>query len=232
MTVKRRFYKDVTVTDDLGIALDGRVVKTPLKHPLRLPNRPLAEAVAAEWAGQEEKIEPLLMILTRLANTAIDVAVPERERVAEEVLAYANSDMVCYRAEAPDDLAFRQCGHWDPVLAWARNALGAEFHTRPGIVHQSQPQAALDAAAAAIARLTAFQLSAVHTVTTGTGSALLALMLAHGAISQEDAWTAAHVDEDYQTEHWGMDMEARVRRLLFREDYDKACEFLSLAGLS
>src|SRR5436190_10129506 len=119
----KRFYKSVAVTDQLGIALDGRNVKTPLKAALVLPMRPLAEAVAAEWDAQVDVINPHVMPLTKLANTAIDRANSESSKIATEILEFAGSDMVCYRAESPAGLVLRQTAHWDPIIAWAKSEL-------------------------------------------------------------------------------------------------------------
>ena len=146
----RRFYKTVSVTDDLGIALDGRPVKTPAKTPLRLPTRALAETVAAEWDAQGEKIDAASMILTKLANTAIDRVAPDRQRIEAEVLDYASSDLVCYRADRPPDLVDRHTREWDPVVDWARTALDAPFEVTVGVIHKAQPETAVAAFASAL----------------------------------------------------------------------------------
>ena len=190
MTARRRFYKTVTVTDDDAIALDGKPIKTPMKAPLRLPNRALAEAVAAEWEAQATQISPAHMPLTRLANTAIDRVSQERPKIEAEALAYANSDLICYRADRPPDLVARQAAAWDPVADWARTSLDAPFTVTAGVMHQPQPAAALTAFAAAVAALDDFELAAFHTVMTLTGSALIAMMLAR---RQPDAETARAV---------------------------------------
>jgi chaperone required for assembly of F1-ATPase len=229
MTVRRRFYKEVTLTADLGIALDGRVVRTPMKAPLRLPTRGLVEAVAAEWSGQGEILDPATMLFTKLANTAIDRVGPERARIEAEVTDYANSDLVCYRADDPAILAERHRAAWDPVVDWARTALDAPFVVTTGLIHAPQPAAALSAFAADLARLTDFELTADYTVMTLTGSALLALALARGAIAPEVAWAAANVDEDYQIELWGEDEEAAARRLARQAEYMACCRFMELA---
>jgi chaperone required for assembly of F1-ATPase len=229
MTSRRRFYKDVAVTEDLGIALDGRAVKTPLKAPLRLPTRALAEAVAGEWAGQDAEIKPATMILTRLANTAIDRVAPGRARIEAEVLDYAGSDLVCYRADRPPDLVQRHVRHWDPVIDWARVALDAPFEVTVGVVHTPQPPAALAAHALALKDLSDFHLAAYHSIMTLTGSALIAMMLARRATLPEAAWLAAHVDEDYQIEQWGPDTEAQARRAARYAEFMACCRFLELA---
>ena len=229
MTSRRRFYKDVTVTDELGIALDGRTVKTPLKSPLQLPTRALAEAVAAEWAEQGAEIKPATMILTKLANTAIDRVAPGRARIEAEVLDFANSDLVCYRTDRPPDLVHRHLKHWDPVLDWARMALDAPFEVTVGVIHKPQPEAAIAAHALALRELSDFELSAYYTIMSLTGSALIAMMLARRATPPEAAWATAHVDEDYQIEHWGQDAEAEARRAARHAEFMACCRFLELA---
>jgi chaperone required for assembly of F1-ATPase len=229
MTVRRRFYTSATVTEDLGIALDGRPVKTPMRAPLRLPTPALAEAVAAEWAGQGAEINPATMIMTKLANTAIDRVGPDRARIEAEVLDFANSDLVCYRADRPPDLVQRQRSQWDPVIDWARTALDAPFEVTEGIVHKPQPAAAIAACALALKDLSDFELAAFHTVMTLTGSALIAMMLARGATVPEAAWLSAHADEDYQIEHWGQDAEAQAKRALRYTEFMACCRFMALA---
>jgi chaperone required for assembly of F1-ATPase len=229
MTARRRFYKTVSVTDDLGIALDGRPMKTPLKAPLLLPTRALADAVAAEWEAQETEIKPASMILTRLANTAIDRVRPNRERIEADVLDYAGSDLVCYRADRPPQLVERHTAFWDPVVDWARTALDAPFEVTEGVIHKAQPEAAITAYALALRDLNDFQLAAYHCLMTLTGSALIAMMLARNATIPEAAWLAAHVDEDYQIEQWGQDAEAQARRAARYTEFTACCRFLDLA---
>ena len=229
MSLRRRFYKDVTVTDDLGIALDGRAVKTPLKASLHLPTRALAEAVAAEWDAQGEKIDVASMLFTKLANTAIDRVAPDRARIEAEVLEFANSDLVCYRASHPPQLVERHAAFWNPVVDWARTALDAPFEVTVGLIHKPQPGAALSAHALALRSLNEFQLAAYHSLMTLTGSALIAMMLACNATDPEAAWHAAHVDEDYQVEHWGQDAEAQARRALRYQEFMACCRFMTLA---
>jgi chaperone required for assembly of F1-ATPase len=229
MTSRKRFYKDVTVTEDLGIALDGRPVKTPMKAPLVLPTRALADAVAAEWAEQGEEIKPATMYLTKLANTAIDRVGIHRREIDSEVLDYANSDLVCYRTDRPPDLEARQLKMWDPVVDWARTALDAPFEVTDGIIHRPQPEAALKAFGESLKSLSDFELSAFYSIMTLTGSALIAMMLARQAITPEAAWAAAHVDEDYQIEHWGQDDEARDRRIGRHAEFIVCCRFMELA---
>jgi chaperone required for assembly of F1-ATPase len=228
----KRFYKDVSIGDDRSILLDGRGVKTPMKASFVLPTKALAEAVADEWRAQDKLINPALMPLTKLANTAIDRVGAERAHVANEVVAFAGNDLVCYRAEEPTALIVLQAKAWDPVLSWARTALDAEYRIATGVVHVAQPDAALKAVEQHVTTLDDFALTAVHNAMTLTGSALLALMLHARAISAKHAWAAAHVDEDFQISQWGEDFEAAARRTHRNAEFEATAHFLALLAWS
>ncbi len=216
----KRFYKDVSVGEGAfyQILLDGRAVKTPAKRALLLPTRALAEA---------HEINPALMPKTRFANTAIDAVSDALDEVASDITAYAGSDLVCYRAESPRDLTLLQAKHWDPLIAWAREAMGAHFTVVEGVMPVAQPRQALNAVAAALDPHEAFRLTGLHVLTTLTGSALIALAHARGYLSADKAWAAAHVDEDYQISLWGADEEAALRRKNRRAEFDAASAFVS-----
>lgn len=212
--LRRRFYERVAVEDSNGggcVVLDGRPINTPARRPLAAPTVALAQAIAAEWEAQRDVIDPATMPLTRLANTIIDGVSEMSAAVAAEVKRYLACDLVFYRAPGPGGLVARQAAAWDSVLAWAREALGARFVLAEGIVFVAQPEQALAAAGAAIPRAS-WPLGALHSVTTLTGSALIALALARGALSVDDAWAAAHVDEDWNMDIWGRDELALERR--------------------
>ena len=227
----KRFYTLASATIENTISLDGRPLKTPLKAPLMLPSTALAEAVAAEWQAQGETINPATMILTKLANTAIDKTMRERGRIVSEVVGYAGSDLVCYRSMDPAALLVRQIAAWDPVLNWALAALDAAFVPVLGIVHQPQSPTALVAFRTALEAETAWQLTAIHNLTTLSGSALLAMMIARGATTAETAWAAVHVDEDWQIAQWGEDDGAIVRRAGRNAEFLACCRFMALATI-
>jgi chaperone required for assembly of F1-ATPase len=212
--LRRRFYDKATAApaaDGFSVALDGKPVRTPAGRVLGAPHLDLAQAIAAEWDAQGNVIDPAKMPLTRLANAVIDGVRDHAGAVAAEIKKYLASDLVCYRATSPRGLVERQARHWDPILAWAGEALGARFFLAEGVIHVAQPEASLAAAAAAIPA-DPWRLGAVHAVTTLTGSALIALALARGRLTADAAWQAAHLDEDWNIEQWGRDESARERR--------------------
>ena len=227
----KRFYKLVEVAQVEGghdIRLDGRPVKTPLKRALVMPGEAMAQAVAAEWDAQITYIDPATMMMTKLANTAVDRVQGDEERIIAEIVQFAGSDLVCYRAEAPVSLVDRQAQTWDPVLDWARDKHGARFICVAGVMHQLQPDVALQRLSEALKAENPYRLTAIHNLTTLTGSALLAIMLAGGGMDADAAWVAAHVDEDWQIEQWGEDEEASARRAYRKSDFDASVRFLEM----
>jgi chaperone required for assembly of F1-ATPase len=214
----KRFYKDVAVAsepDGFALTLDGRKVKTPAKAALVLPVQAAAEAVAEEWRAQGEEIDPRTMPLTRLVNSALDGVAHDVECVVADIVRYAGSDLVCYRAAEPEGLVAAQSEVWDPVLAFARDELGARFICVEGITFAEQPPRAIAAVREAVVQSTGerpLAVAALHVMTTLTGSVLLALSIARAELSPEAAWDAAHVDEDFQMHAWGADVDALERR--------------------
>src|SRR5262249_47212786 len=203
--LRRRFYERAEVEDADGefrVVLDGRPVKTPARRTLAAPTRALAQALAAEWDAQRDVIDPAKMPLTRLANTIIDGVIDAPSGVADEGKRYLASDLGFYRAPGPAGLVTWQAEAWDPGRAWVRGDLGAGCVLAEGIAFVAQPAQSLSAASSAIPT-DPWRLGAMHAVTTLTGSALIAIALARGALSVDAAWAAAHVDEDWNMKFWG-----------------------------
>lgn len=227
----KRFYKSVTVEARGGafaVLLDGRGIRTPGKREFVTPVEGLAAAVAAEWDAQGERIDPTTMPLTRLLNSAIDAVSERKDEVANDIVAFAGSDLLCYRAEAPDALVRRQAEAWNPVLAWARRELGADLKLREGVMPIEQPAEALDAVRNALAGVDPMTLAALHVLTTISGSALLAIALWRGHVTAEEAWAAATVDETWQREQWGHDAEAEAHAALRRAEFEAASRCVRL----
>jgi chaperone required for assembly of F1-ATPase len=227
----RRFYQTVAVAEDgppCALLLDGKPVLTPQRQTVAMPSRALAEALAEEWQSQGAELVPATMPLTRLAQGAIDLVAPDPSRAIGEITAYAGSDLLCYRAESPVALAARQAKGFDPILAWAAGHLGTGFQTVVGVMPQPQPAETLAALSRALEAKDPFRLIALHAITTLTGSAILALALGEGRITPEEAWRAAHIDEDWQISQWGEDAEAMRRRAVQKIEFLAAARLLEL----
>ena len=223
---RARFYRDVTV-DRAGeayrVLLDGKPIRTPAGAPFLLPNENLAQAVAEEWRAQGEKLSVESMPLTKLANTAIDRVAPNRAAWIEQILAFAKSDSICYRAASPQELVARQSAQWDRLLLWARERFGAQFRTATGIGFVEQPPEAVAALGRALAGRDDFALAAINAAATLTRSAIIALAFSEGRLDADEAFAAAELDEIYQAEKWGRDEQALI------QSRSKATELTNIA---
>jgi chaperone required for assembly of F1-ATPase len=229
-SLPKRFYKTVTVAraaEGFTVELDSKPVRTPGRALLLLPGEAAARLVADEFAAQKDVLDPLAMPVWRLVNTAIDGVASDPQAVIEDIMRYAASDLICYRAEGPERLIERQAELWDPWIDWARVRFSARFILAEGVMHVEQPRETIAAVGLHLRqRDEPLRLAAIHVMTTLTGSALLALAVENGALSPEDAWTAAHVDEDWNIAQWGEDAEAAAIRSRRKEEMLAAAALL------
>lgn len=223
----KRFWKDVSVSEG-AVLLDGRAVKTPARAPLVAPSPALADAIAAEWRAVGEQIDPRAMPLTGFTNAAIDRVAPDPAAFAATLAGYGETDLLCYRAENPPQLAERQAHVWDPLLEWARHRYDVAFAVTAGIVHVPQPPETVARLSAAVAARSPFELAALSPIVSISGSLVVALMLAEDAIDPEAAFDATHLDELWQADLWGEDYLATETREARRADFVAAARYLRL----
>lgn len=233
----KRFYETVSVAaaehgTAFRIDLDARPVKTPARRELRVPSRSLAEAIAEEWRAQEDNIVLATMVLTRLAGAAIDRVADRRTAVVDETAAYAETDMLCYRADHPEALAERQHKAWQPILDWMAERHDASFAVTAGVIPVSQPPATINAVKAAITAHDDMRLAALHSVTHAAGSVILALALVEGRLDADATIAASELDEQFQNEQWGEDAEAAERRAERAKEINACARFVALLRVS
>jgi chaperone required for assembly of F1-ATPase len=226
----KRFWKTVVIDDQRGIRLDDRPVRTPGRVTLALPTDALAQGVADEWRtiGEGEEIDPSAMPLTGLSNAAIDRVGADRALFAAGLAQYGESDLLCYRADSPDDLVARQAAAWDPLLDWARTRYDVHIEVATGILHRAQPDQTLARLSDAIAARDAFELAALSPIVTIGGSLIVALALAERAATAEQLWDAITLDEEYQAERWGRDPLAEAGIAARRRDFGAGVRMLEL----
>jgi chaperone required for assembly of F1-ATPase len=226
----KRFYKEVAagpVDGGFVVTLDGRQVRTPgRKLPVIVPAAAIATAMAGEWDAQGEFINPATMPMVRLINSAIESGEEMIPAFREEVIEFAGSDLMLYRAETPQELVSEQELAWDNALTTIARHFGVSFQPTIGIIHQSQPKTTLDRLAESLVGENLFTLTALVSITGLTGSGLLAIGLWNMLFSPDQVWKAAHVDEDYQISQWGQDEEAAERRAMRRVEFDTAVAVL------
>lgn len=228
----KRFYTHVSVVEDEGgytIQLDTRPVRTPARAALSVPSVAMAAAIAAEWRGQGDQLDPASMPITGMANAAIDHVAGNRAEFAAGVSRYAQSDLLCYRADGPDTLVARQAAAWDPLLDWARRRYDVDFAVTQGIIPVQQPDETLARLAAVVQAFDPFRLTGLSTLVTLSGSLICGLAVVDGGHDIEAVWHAAEIDEAWQAEQWGEDAEASARAALRAADFSMAGAFCGMS---
>jgi chaperone required for assembly of F1-ATPase len=211
-----------------GVMLDKEPLRTPAKAPVVVASPALAEAIAEEWRGQDETLRLETLPLTRLASTAIDLVTPRRLEVVAEVARYAATDLVCYRAGYPPELAVRQHEAWQPLIDWASLRYDAPLEVTTGILPITQAPSTLRAFAAAVAAHSPLELAALHLATATCGSLVVALALVEGRLDAATAFAASQIDETFEIEQWGEDAEQMLRRAALKDDMVLARRFVAL----
>lgn len=229
----KRFWQEAAVAEAAGgftVELDGRRVKTPAKTELTLPTRAMADAVATEWAAQEGEVDPLSMPVTRSANAALDKVRHQHGEVADMLAEYGGTDLVCYRADHPQELIERQAQAWDPVLDWAGDTLGARLVPVSGVMHRPQPAQALETLSRQVHALGSFQLAAFHDLVGMSGSLLLGFAALHNWRDIDEIWQISRIDEQWQEDQWGIDAEAAQQSEVKRQSFLHAKRFYDLCN--
>ena len=227
----KRFYETVTVEkaeDYFTVALDGRSMRTPGMNALSLTAEKLADSIASEWRQQDNTIKPNKMPFMSLAATAIDRVAPQKMDVVKSVVAYGETDLLCYRAFEPEELVARQNHKWQPLLDWAKQAIGAELHVTGGIMPLQQPLQSINAIRDKITHYNAFDLTGLHELTVISGSVIIGLAMMEGHIDVNEGVQAAQLDSLYQLERWGDDPELTLTLQNSRREMLDVFNFIAL----
>lgn len=229
----KRFYKDVSVSpvgESHAILLDGRPMKTPQRNPLAVPLSGLADGIAAEWAAQGEDIIPASMPLTGLAQGALDQVENERDRIVGRIGAFADSDMLYYRADAGQQaLIDHQAEHWDPLLDWARDRYDVGFNLIHGIRYEAQPEETITRLTNVVEAQDGFAVAAMLSLVGLSGSLIATLALVEQAYDTETLWPLVNLEELWQEQQWGRDDVAVAMRDLKQAEFEAAARFLHLS---
>jgi chaperone required for assembly of F1-ATPase len=227
----KRFYKTVAIghiAGGFGVLLSGKPIRTPDGTVLALPTAALAAALANEWLSQGETLKPETMLLTRLAATAVDRIAPNRAATVDALIAYAASDLLCYRAESPADLVSLQDRCWQPLLDWVAERWGARMAVGAGVLPIAQPPAVIETLRRVVEVASDIELTALSCAVQASGSLIIGLALLHHRMNPQSAFAAAVLDEQYQADRWGSDAEAVRRREEIAKDLRAAASFLAL----
>lgn len=230
----KKFYQSADIIrleqGEWGVTLDGRPVRTPAKHRLCVPTKALAKAIATEWESQTDYIRPHTMSLMQHAATALDRVAPNRAAIVGDVSGYGATDLLCYRAQSPRELAERQAAAWNPLLAWLKQTYGIRLAVTEGVMPIHQEAEALRLLHMCVDRYAPLHLAALHTATTISGSVVIGLALLTGHLSADDAFNVSQIDETFQIEHWGEEAQALERQNHLHGELRAAEKFLKLLG--
>lgn len=225
----KRFWKNAEIVsegDQFAIALDGRPVNTPSKRKLVLPTESMARHIAAEWDAQAEKVDPTTMPWTRSANSALDKVPDQRGEVEAHLKAYADTDLLSYRANGPAELISRQAEGWDPIVKWVEAEFKIRISVTQGVMPVKQDPIYINRLALFMSPMNHFALTGFHDLVTLSGSYFLAVAAANKVVESEDAWALSRIDEAWQIEQWGVDEEAAKQATSKKVAFFHASEFL------
>ncbi|MBL8701125.1 MAG: ATPase [Alphaproteobacteria bacterium] len=227
----RRPYDTVSVAPGekgYRILLDAKPLKSPAGTLLEASTAALAEAIATEWRAQPAKLDLGKAPLTRLLGTTLDRVTARRADIEAEVAGYAETELVCHRAERPAKLVQRQAALWQPLLEWFARRYDAPLAITHGVVAVEQPATSLAAIRRALGALDAFALMGLSLAVGAAGSLVIGAALADGHVDVETAFAAAELDATFQIEQWGEDAEAARRRATVRDDLTLAARWRDL----
>lgn len=199
---------------------------TPGKNPFAVPEA-LAGAIAAEWEGKKA-FNMASMPLTALAFTAIDRVASDKESIVEVLLAYVDTDTLCYRASSAPELLARQKQEWDPLLAWAGAKFDALWQTTDGLMPLEQPQPLHRAIKKYLSGMDAMRLAGVSVLASLLSSLVLALAVTEKRIAAAEAFALSRLEETFQAEKWGEEESASQRAQRILEEIKPVARFLSL----
>mgnify|MGYP000885775937 CR=1 FL=1 len=229
----QKFYERAHLEETDGgftILLDGRTLKTPAGSSLSIPSEPLARQITEEWSAQEDTINPSTMPMTSLCCTMFDRIVPRKVEITHQLLRYVETDLLCYRAQEPADLAHRQHEAWQPLIDWVAETYSAHLVVTEGVLPIPQPQEAIKSLSATVDSLHDWELTALSCVAPIAGSLIVGLALVLGRITASDAISVIQLDEDYQNETWGTVEEAKQQQKGIQQEIESAAAFVQLAN--
>lgn len=229
----KRFYREVSVEQleqGFAVRLDTRAIKTPIGAQQIVPSRALAEALAAEWAAQGEELDLSLFRFRDLADYALDIIGTERDTALSKMLAFAETDTLCYRADPDEALYRRQQEIWEPLLTEFETREGIRLERVSGIMHRPQSAETLEILHKRLAALDDFTLAGLQTVTSLAASLSIGLLALETNAQADPLWAAANLEELWQAELWGQDDEAEARLAKRRAEFGHGFEFFRLVA--
>jgi chaperone required for assembly of F1-ATPase len=231
----KRFWDSVTLArhgEEHRILLDGKPIHLPTGGVLLVGPPALAAAIAEEWrlAGGAKggDVSFADTPLTRIAGTARERIAPNPAPTEDAIARYGETDLLCYRAEFPQQLADRQARSWQPWLEWAAETFAAPLRVTTGVVPVRQHHASINALRRAVGGYDPYMLAGLGIAVPALGSLVLGLALVEAQLDAAEAFVLGSLEELFQAEQWGEDAEAANRRAAVAADIALAERFVRL----
>ena len=226
----KKFWEKVSIkkisSDSFCVMLDKRILKTPLKRDLILPNLNLAEEIVKEWDQDSKKINTESMIFYGLISTSLDKIIDNKNLYINDILDYVDTDLICYRAESPKELVELQKNKWDPIILFIEKYIGIKVQVFQGIFPKKQHTTVHTKLTNLINQFSIFEISVLHRITNITGSIFLSLCVLKKDISKKEVFELSVLDELWQSENWGFDEEISQKRKEISIELNRSIFFL------
>ena len=226
----KKFWEKVSIkkisSDSFCVMLDKRILKTPLKRELVLPNLNLAQEIVKEWDQDSKKINTESMIFYGLISTSLDKIIDNKNLYINDILDYIDTDLICYRAENPKELVELQKNKWDPIILLLEKYIGTKVEVFQGVLPKKQHATVHLKLNNIVNQSDIFEISALHRITNITGSIFLSLCVLKKDISKNEVFELSFLDELWQAENWGFDQETSQKRKEISIELNRCISFL------
>tara|TARA_B100000989_G_scaffold261113_1_gene211995 strand:- start:132 stop:830 length:699 start_codon:yes stop_codon:yes gene_type:complete len=226
----RKFWKRVQVkkksSNSYEILLDNNSLKTPMKKELIIQNLKIAQEIHKEWNQDKNILDTDAMIFYGIISTSIDKISNNRILYINDILNFIDTDLICYRAEKPNDLVKWQSKNWNPILLKVEKYINHKIDVFTGIMPSKQNNVIKFKINKILTKLSDLEIIALHRITNITGSAFLSLCILNNDIVKEKVFDLAYLDELWQAENWGHEEEASNNREKINIELNRTIYFL------
>ena len=228
----KKFWKIVQVKKKLKnsfeILLDKRILKTPMQKDLIFSNYKIAKETALEWDIDEKEINTENMVFYGLISTAIDKISNDKVSYIDNVLGFINTDLICYRADKPNELIDLQNSSWNPIISFIKKYIDVELKFFIGVMPSKQSLEIFNRLKTLINSFSDIEISALHRMTNLTGSIFISICILKGDVLKNEAFELSFLDELYQAKNWGVEQESLDKRDKIAKELNRIISFVEL----
>ena len=228
----KKFWKIVQVKKKLknsfDILLDKRILKTPMQKDLIFSNYKIAKETALEWDIDEKEINTENMVFYGLISTAIDKISNDKVSYIDNVLGFINTDLICYRADGPNELVDLQNSSWNPIISFIKKYIDVELKFFIGVMPSKQSSEIFIRIKTLINSFSDIEISVLHRMTNLTGSIFISICIMKGDVLKNEAFELSFLDELWQAKNWGVEVESLDKRDKIAKELNRIISFVEL----